>query len=102
MCAPDSTDRPDRVGVLLQCGLRHQLGRLEQAGVHDLEARVAQGPCDHLGAAIVSVQPGLGDDDAVASQHRLRIAGVIRPDGAVTLPMGSAHRPKDTAVAVDP
>ena len=64
----------DRVGVLLQCRLRHELGRLEQAGVHDLEPRVAQGPCDHFGPPIVSVQPGLGDDDAVASQHRLTIA----------------------------
>ena len=74
MCAPDSTDRPTRVGVLLQRRLRHELGRLEQAGVHDLEPRVAQGPCDHFGPPIVSVQPGLGDDDAVASQHRLTIA----------------------------
>ena len=62
------------VGVFLQCRLRHELGRLEQAGVHDLEPRVAQGPCDHFGPPIVSVQPGLGDDDAVASQHRLTIA----------------------------
>ena len=59
----------DGVGVLLQRRLRHLLGRLVQAGVDDLEPGVAQRPCDHLGAPIVSVEPGLGDDDAVAPLH---------------------------------
>ena len=59
----------DRVGVLLERRLGDLLGRLEQAGVDDLEARVAQRAGDHLGAAIVAVQAGLGDDDAVASLH---------------------------------
>src|SRR5262249_7801249 len=64
----------DRVGVLLQSRLRHELGRLEEPGVDDLEPGVAQGPCDHFGPPIMSVQPGLGDDDALASQHRLTVA----------------------------
>ena len=39
MWAPESMDRPDGVGVLLDDGRRHLLGRLVQARVDDLEAR---------------------------------------------------------------
>src|SRR5262249_51945998 len=46
------------------------LGGLEQARVDDLEAGVAQGARDHLGAAVVPVEAGLGDDDAIGPLHR--------------------------------
>ena len=60
---------PHGVGVLLERRFRDLAGSLEQTCVDDLEAGVAQRPGDHLRAAIVTVQPGLGNDDAVASQH---------------------------------
>ena len=56
--------QPDRVGVLLDRGLDDLLRRLVQAGVDDLDAGVAQRAGHHLGAAVVAVEPGLGDDDA--------------------------------------
>jgi hypothetical protein len=40
-----------------------------QAGVHDLEAGVAQRSRDHLGATIVTIQAGLGDYDAIRTFH---------------------------------
>ena len=58
-----------RVRILLERGFGDLARGLEQPGVDDLEARVAQRPGDHLGAAIVPVQAGLGDHDAVASKH---------------------------------
>ena len=54
----------DRVGVLLDHGLDDLLRRLVQAGVDDLHAGVAQRAGDDLRAAVVTVQAGLGDDDA--------------------------------------
>jgi len=77
----------DRVGVFLQRRFRDLAGRLEQAGVDDLEAGVAQGPSDHLGAPIVSVQAGLGDHDAVASQHSAP-PFVARRDEPITVDRG--------------
>src|SRR5207248_10830356 len=61
----------DGVGVLLQGGLRHLLGRLVQARVDDLEPGIAQRPGDHLRAPVVAVEAGFGDDDAVAPLHGL-------------------------------
>ena len=80
MWAPERTDRPDGVGVLLDGRLDDLLGRLVQAGVDDLHAGVAQGPGDDLGAAVVAVQPGLGHDDAQGA-----LAGLL------------AHEPQTTA-----
>ena len=54
----------DRVGVLLDHRLGDLLRRLVQAGVDHLHAGVAQGAGDDLGAAVVPVEAGLGDDDA--------------------------------------
>ena len=54
----------DDVGVFLQGGADDLLRRLPQAGVDDLHAGVAQRARDHLGAAVVPVEPGLGDDDS--------------------------------------
>src|SRR6266702_3274998 len=59
----------DGVGVLLQRGLRHLLGRLVQPGVDDLEPGVTQRAGDHLRAPIVAVETRLGDDDPVAPLH---------------------------------
>ncbi len=63
--------QPDGVGVLLDHRLGHLLRRLVEAGVDDLEAGVPQGPGDDLGAAVVPVEPGLGDDDSVRPLHEL-------------------------------
>src|SRR5262245_35301485 len=55
--------QPDHVHVLLD-GLGHDLlgGPLE-SGVHHLDTGVTQGVGDHLGAAVVAVEAGLGDQD---------------------------------------
>src|SRR5581483_4983459 len=53
----------DGVGVLLQRGGDDLLGRLVQARVDHLEARVAQRARDDLGAAVMAVEAGLRDDD---------------------------------------
>ena len=54
--------QPDDVDVLLERGRGDHLGRLAEAGVDDLEALVAQAAGEHLRAAIVAVEPGLGDE----------------------------------------
>ncbi len=54
----------DGIGILLDCGLGDLLGRLVQPCVDHLHAGVPEGAGDDLGAAVVSVEPGLGDDDA--------------------------------------
>src|SRR5213078_1260635 len=56
--------QPDGVGVLLDDRLDDLLGRLVQAGVDDLHPGVTQRAGDDLRAAVVTVEPGLGDDDA--------------------------------------
>ena len=70
MCAPDRSDSPTASASSCSAGLGDLLGRLVQAGVDDLEAGVAQGPGDDLGAPVVAVETGLGDDDSIAALHR--------------------------------
>ena len=65
MCAPESSDSPTASASSCSDGLGHLLRRLEQAGVDDLEAGVAQRPGDDLGAPVVAVEAGLGHDDPV-------------------------------------
>ena len=52
------------VRVFLDRGLGDLLGRLMQSGVDHLEAGIAKGPRHDLRAAVVAVEPGLGNDDA--------------------------------------
>ena len=54
----------DRVDGLLHRGRRDHLRRLVQAGVDDLVAGVGERARDDLGAAIMAVEAGLGDEDA--------------------------------------
>ena len=60
------------VDVLLDGGGRDHLGRLVEARVDDLHAGVAQRGRDHLGAAIVPVEPRLGDEHANGTVHDCR------------------------------
>ena len=53
----------DDVDVLLEGRRDDHLRRLAQAGVDDLEAFVAEAAGEHLGAAVVAVEAGLGDED---------------------------------------
>ena len=69
MCAPERIERPDGVGVLLQHGLDDLLGRLVEAGVDDLHARVAERARDDLRASVMTVEAGLGHDDANLACH---------------------------------
>jgi Zn-dependent protease with chaperone function len=52
----------DHVDVLLERCRGDHLGRLAEAGVDDLEPFVAQAAGEDLGAAIVAVEAGLGDE----------------------------------------
>src|SRR5581483_3964854 len=52
------------VHVFLQSGVDDHLRRLPQAGVDDFHAGIAQGTGNHLGAAVVTIQAGLSDEDA--------------------------------------
>jgi hypothetical protein len=54
----------DDVGVFLHGRRDDLLGGLAEAGVDHFHAGVPQRAGDHLGAAVVSVQARLGDDDA--------------------------------------
>ena len=70
--------QPDDVDVFLQRSLGDHLRRLSDAGVDDLHAGVAQGPRDNLGAAVVAVQPRLGDEDAyLLFSHGLPLAAAL-------------------------
>ena len=50
--------------VFLQGGSDDHLRRLAQAGVDDFHAGIAEGAGDHFGAAVVTVETGLGHQDA--------------------------------------
>ena len=58
----------DRVDVLVDRGGGDGVGCLEQAGVDDLVAGVAQDPGDDLDAAVVTVESDLGDEDPFGHQ----------------------------------
>jgi hypothetical protein len=56
--------KPDNVDVFLYSGRGDHFGSLTEAGVNDFHARVAEGSGDDLGAAVVAVETGLGDEYA--------------------------------------
>ena len=58
MCAPERTNA-DRIGVLLDGGLDDLFGCLVQTCVDDFHAGVPERPCDHLRAAVMTVEAGL-------------------------------------------
>ena len=55
--------KADRVDVLLQGGRNDHLGRLAQTRIDDFEAFVAQSASEHLGSAIMPIEPRLGDEN---------------------------------------
>ena len=57
-----------RVDVFLGRDTRDVLGALAQSRVNHLGAGVAQRQRDHLGADIMAIEAGLGDQDALAAQ----------------------------------
>ena len=70
---PGQEREPDGVGVLLDHRLDDLVGGLVQAGVDDFEARVPQGPGDHLGPPVVAVEARLGHHHAVRPNHGAQI-----------------------------
>jgi len=54
----------DDVDIFLESRGGDHLRSLAQAGVDDFHAGVAKGAGDNLGAAVVTIQPRLGDQDA--------------------------------------
>src|SRR5262245_51431096 len=60
---PRQDREPDDVHVLLDRRLDDLLGRPLQPGVDHLDPGVTEGVGDDLGPAIVTIEPGLGDED---------------------------------------
>jgi hypothetical protein len=56
--AREEADAQD-VHVFLDCGVYDLLGGAVEAGIDDIDARVAKTPCDHPDAAVVTVQTDL-------------------------------------------
>ena len=73
--------QPDDVDVLLERRRRDHLGRLAEARVDDLEALVAEAAGEDLGAAVVAVEAGLGDEhlDRAVGHGPIVPRRVIRP-----------------------
>ena len=63
MAAPERGEADD-VDVFLDGGGDDHLGRLPQAGIDHFHAGVAQGAGDDLGAAVVPVEAGFGNQYA--------------------------------------
>ena len=70
--APERSDSPTASASSWIDRLDDLLGGLVEPGVDDLEPGVAQRPGDHLGAAVVPVEPGLGHDHSIGSFHGRR------------------------------
>src|ERR1035438_10631801 len=66
---PGEQRETEGVRVFLDDGLDDLLGRLVQTRVDDLETGVAKGASDDLGATVVPIKTGLGDDDSVRAIH---------------------------------
>src|SRR5205809_3278687 len=58
------------VGIFLQSRVDDLFGSLPQAGIDDFESRIAKGPSDDFCAAVVSIEFGLGNDDANLLIHQ--------------------------------
>ncbi len=72
--------QPDHIDVLLERRRGDHLGRLAKPRVNDLEALVAQPAGEDLGAAIVAIESGLGDEHLDRPVgHRPIIASVAGP-----------------------
>src|SRR5262245_16586528 len=60
----------DDVGVLLQRGRHDLLGGLAKTRVDDFHPSIAQRPGNDLGAAVVTIETGLGNDDSELTHLR--------------------------------
>jgi hypothetical protein len=61
---PGKNRQPDHVHIFLQRRVHNHFGSLAQTGVDDFHAGIAQSARNHLGAAIVTIKAGLGDQHA--------------------------------------
>ena len=78
----------DDVDVFLDGRGSHLLGGLPETGVDDFHPGVAQGTRDDLGAAIVAVEAGLGDEDSEwSSRHDVGILPGLRSGSCYIVPM---------------
>ena len=71
--APGEDRKPDNLHIFLQGGIDNHFRGLSQTSINDFHARVAQGPRNDLGAAVMAVESRLGNqhpnrmDSSVAS-----------------------------------
>ena len=69
----------DHIHVFLKRGVHDHLGRLAQAGIDDFHAGVTQCPSNHLGPAVVPIQPWLGNQYAnFLLRHSLHLTTEVR------------------------
>ena len=66
------------IGVFLENGLHHLVGRLVEAGVDDLKTGVPEGTSNDLGTAVVTVESRLGYYYAIRALHRLKSIGRMK------------------------
>ena len=85
-CAPDRMLKPDERDVLLQRDRHDVLDALADAGVDDLEPGVAQRAGDDLGAAVMAVEAGLGDEHSESASHQNTTGCSNSPQTAFSAP----------------
>ena len=61
--------KPDYLHIFLQGGVDDHFRGLSQTSINDFHARVAEGPRDDLGAAVVTVEPGLSHKHSYGRRH---------------------------------
>jgi hypothetical protein len=79
---PRQDRQRDDVDVLLHRGFDDLLGGLVESRVDHFHARIAQRGRDDLGAAVVTVEPGLADEHSNLALHGVALQVEIVPTGS--------------------
>ncbi len=66
---------PNGIHIFLQGGIDHHFGGLAKAGIDHFHPRIPQGGCNDFCAAVMPVEPDLGDQHSDRSVHLANIQG---------------------------